>query len=59
MFIVHNMPVICEHAHRLELRQSFKFLVAVATSQVYRKPRLPVIPIFMIQDMHVWFLFLF
>ena len=44
------MSIICEHDHRLELRKSFKFWVAVATKQVYRKPRLSVIPIFLLLD---------
>ena len=25
-----HMPILCEHVHRLELRKSFKFWVAVA-----------------------------
>ena len=43
------MSIICE----LELRKSFTFRVAVATQQVYWTPRLSVIPVFLILDMHI------
>ena len=42
-FWLFNMPIICEHAHRIELLKSLKFLVAVATLQGCRKPRLSVL----------------
>ena len=51
------MSIRCEHVHRLELRKSFTFWVAVATWQVCRKPRLAVIPVNISYFGHALFLF--
>ena len=54
LFWLLNMAMRCEHAHRLELRKSFKFWISVATKQMCQKPVLSVIPEFLIiLDMHV------
>ena len=53
LFCLFDISIICEQVHRMQLRNSFKIWVAVTTWQVYQKPRLSVIPVFLILDLHI------